>query len=58
VLASLRKELGEFIQITRETVAVNPDADIWLDVSQMESKLDEGLIADAVHLYQGPFLEQ
>lgn len=56
-LASLRKELGEYVEITRDTAAINPEADIWLDVHELESKLDGGLVANAVELYQGPFLE-
>ncbi len=57
VLASLRKELGDFLEITRETAAVNPDADIWLDVHELETKLGSGLVAEGVNLYHGPFLE-
>ncbi len=56
-LASLRKEMGEYVEITRDTASINPQSDIRLDVRELESKLDSGLISDGIGLYQGPFLE-
>ena len=33
VLASLRKQLAPYVTITRDTVSLNLDENIWLDVS-------------------------
>ncbi len=39
VLSSLRKQVGDYVAITRETAAINPEANVWLDVAQLESDL-------------------
>ncbi|MEM7114813.1 MAG: BTAD domain-containing putative transcriptional regulator [Chloroflexota bacterium] len=70
VLSNLRKHVGDFVTITRETVALNPDANVWVDVVAFEKALSEvrevenGLtnetavpLETAVSLYQGPFLD-
>ncbi|MEJ2711144.1 MAG: hypothetical protein P8074_26290, partial [Anaerolineales bacterium] len=38
-LSSLRKEAGEYVNITREKVAINPEANTWLDALQFEQNL-------------------
>jgi predicted ATPase/DNA-binding SARP family transcriptional activator len=73
LLTMLRKPLGEFLLITRQTVAFDHDADCWLDAAVLEQKLadlapslesalplsDETLarLRAALDLYQGDFLE-
>lgn len=56
-LASLRKGLGEYVNISRETVEINPQADIKVDFIDFETFLDKGQIEEAVSLYRGEFLE-
>ncbi len=56
-LSSLRKRLSSYVVITRDTVALNPEAGIRLDVSEVERKLGAGETEEAVALYQGDFLE-
>jgi ABC-type oligopeptide transport system substrate-binding subunit/DNA-binding SARP family transcriptional activator len=69
-LSSLRKEAGEYVNITREKVAINPEANTWLEALQFEQNLapilqsNETLsterleqAAQGVALYQGEFLE-
>ncbi|MBN1145638.1 MAG: hypothetical protein JXA78_00170 [Anaerolineales bacterium] len=56
-LTSLRKELDDFVLIERDTVAINPDAQVWLDAAELEAGLAGGKLEQAVALYQGPFLE-
>jgi DNA-binding SARP family transcriptional activator len=69
-LTNLRKHLGSYFTITRDTAALNPEADVWLDVAELESVLAEGQasgdestrdglaqIEAAVALYQGEFLQ-
>ena len=56
-LSSLRKHLGDYLIITRDSVAMNPDAQIRLDTAVLEENLSFGQIEEAVALYQGDFLE-
>jgi formylglycine-generating enzyme required for sulfatase activity/DNA-binding SARP family transcriptional activator/energy-coupling factor transporter ATP-binding protein EcfA2 len=71
-LANLRKNLGPYFVIDRETVSFNPKSNVWFDVTWLETLLAsvrdhedraafsrkefEHLI-EAVNLYQGEFLE-
>jgi WD40 repeat protein/DNA-binding SARP family transcriptional activator len=69
-LASLRKHLEAYVDITRDTVALKPGAPVWLDVREVEKGLDEvqarggitslaaaGHVESILDLYQGDFLE-
>jgi WD40 repeat protein/DNA-binding SARP family transcriptional activator len=69
-LASLRKQLKPYLAITRESVALNPDAPVWSDVIEFEARLNGERrsgqafletnvrkVDQAVELYQGEFLE-
>jgi predicted ATPase/DNA-binding SARP family transcriptional activator len=72
-LTALRKALGEsFLDVDRETVGLNRDADIWLDVAEFQDRLAEcrthghpedvvcpdclSLLAEAAALYCDDFL--
>jgi predicted ATPase/DNA-binding SARP family transcriptional activator len=70
VLTSLRKQLKAYVVVSRESVFLNPDADLWLDVSELEAAIEHWVMAgkavtpeiaarfaSAVELYQGEFLE-
>lgn len=69
LLSSLHKQLGEYVEITRETVAVNAQAGVWLDAAALEEKLaavagegvdtpeKAGQVNEALTLYQGDFLQ-
>ncbi|HEX9869233.1 MAG TPA: BTAD domain-containing putative transcriptional regulator, partial [Candidatus Tectomicrobia bacterium] len=70
VLTSLRKKLGPYFTITRQTIAANADTKIWSDVGEFEALLEAvhkaGGISSpqeaeraeqAVNLYRGEFLE-
>lgn len=73
VLSSLRKQLGEHLQITRDKAGMNPEVDYDLDVAVLDANLDNsrkferktgGLdgetaarIEQAVELYKGEFLK-
>jgi DNA-binding SARP family transcriptional activator len=57
VLSSLRKHLGPYVAITRESISLNPGADTWLDVVELGKKIAMGEIEAAAELYQGDFLE-
>jgi DNA-binding SARP family transcriptional activator len=56
-LTSLRKHLGDYVLITRDTVAINPEAEVRLDVRSLEVYLRAGQIEAAVAQYQGEFLQ-
>jgi WD40 repeat protein/DNA-binding SARP family transcriptional activator len=56
-LTSLRKEFGEYVTITRDTVSMNPGAAVWLDAAELEAGLSAGQVEEALELYQGEFLE-
>jgi predicted ATPase/DNA-binding SARP family transcriptional activator len=57
VLSILRKNLRDYLEICRDTAGINPDADIYLDLSDLEKKLAGGEIEQALQLYQGDFLQ-
>jgi DNA-binding SARP family transcriptional activator len=70
VLSSLRKRLGPYVDITRDAVALNPEADVWLDVAELEKGLSPAgsrrgaltasavaAMEEAIALYRGDFLE-
>jgi DNA-binding SARP family transcriptional activator len=40
VLHSLRQQLGSYVEISRDTVALNPESTVWLDVAELEENLD------------------
>ena len=56
-LSSLRKRVAPYLVITRETVSLNPEAAVWLDLAELLEKLSTGQIEEAVAVYQGDFLE-
>jgi predicted ATPase/DNA-binding SARP family transcriptional activator len=56
-LSTLRKTLGDYLDIRRESVSVNPDATCSLDVFDLEGKLACGKIEQAAILYRGDFLQ-
>jgi PAS domain S-box-containing protein len=56
-LSDLGKHLGAYVTITADTAGLDPDADVWLDVEQLEAKLGAGQFEAAVEIYKGPFLE-
>jgi len=57
VLASLRKELGEYVTITRDTAAINRYASIWLDIDQFKELVNAEEVEKAVEIYRGDFLQ-
>ncbi len=73
VLSMLRKSLSDFLDITRQSIALKPDADFWMDTAVLETELahleptlqnENPLptnqiepLKNALNLYQGDFLE-
>ena len=64
---NLRKTLNRlkafkpYLVITRETLAINPSASLWLDITEFEAaaaaRMDIHRLQHAVSLYQGDFLD-
>lgn len=57
MLSSLRKNVGEYLEITREIVKIKSDVEIFLDVQEFEKRIAKGHLPQALELYQGDFLE-
>ncbi len=53
----LRRQLEPYLLVTRQTVALNPDTDIFLDAAHFEAHLARGQFAEATALYGGNFLD-
>lgn len=56
-LKGLDKVFGDFLNITQDTVEMNPEAPLWLDVFVFEKMVNNGDFGSALKLYQGDFLE-
>jgi DNA-binding SARP family transcriptional activator/tetratricopeptide (TPR) repeat protein len=56
-LTSLRREFGEYVTITRDTVSLKPGAALWLDAAELEARLGAGRTEEALELFEGEFLE-
>lgn len=55
-LAALRRELNEYLDVTRDFVGLKPGAQIYLDVSALEEKLISEQVEKALEIYRGDFL--
>jgi len=55
-LTELRKAVGDYLEISRTSIGILPDSDIYLDVFNFEELLGEGNLRRALHLYRGDFL--
>ena len=59
LLSELRRDLAPYLLIDRQSVAIDPDADLWLDVvefSRLAAANDPSALATAVSLYHADFL--
>ncbi len=56
VLTELRKIIGDYLEISRTSIGMHSDRDIYLDVFNFEDLLDEGNLGKALQLYRGDFL--
>jgi DNA-binding SARP family transcriptional activator len=56
----LKQHLAPFLLISRQTIAINQAASIWLDVTEFEARIagqpDAAQLQAAVALYRGDFL--
>ena len=56
VLSILRKSLGAYLEISRNSIKIDPDAKVYLDLADLEMKLAGDHIEQALDIYQGDFL--
>ncbi|MCL7454449.1 MAG: hypothetical protein M8467_15535, partial [Anaerolineae bacterium] len=56
-LSNLRKQVGEYLLIDRDTLSLDPEAGVWLDVAELETALTADQIERALDLYRGDFFE-
>lgn len=56
-LSSIRKNLEEYVTISRDFVCINPEANLSVDVTEFEGHLVAENLEEALDLYQGDFLE-
>lgn len=57
VLSSLRQNIGDYLEISREYAAISPDAEVWLDLQEFEQQLGAAHLEKAISIYHGEFLE-
>jgi len=56
-LAILRKEVGVYMNITRDHVGIKAAAQVYFDVADLEAKLARQEVEEALAIYQGEFLQ-
>lgn len=56
-LTILRRHLGDYLDISRETVRIKPEAQIYFDLADLQEKLACGQIEQAMKIYHGDFLQ-
>jgi DNA-binding SARP family transcriptional activator len=57
MLASLRKNVDDYIEITRDTVGIKQGVDVTTDVQLFEKQIARGNLTQALKLYRGNLLE-
>ena len=61
ILSSLRRKLKPYLDITRQTIGLNHDSDIWIDTNAFQQAInnltDPDQCQTALDLYQAPFLD-
>ncbi len=56
ILSILRRRVPSYLDVSRETVGIRPDAKVRLDVTELEKELQAGRIEQILQIYQGDFL--
>lgn len=57
VLSDIRKKIGGYLFIDRQSVSLSARGDIWVDVHQLSDAIEAKNLELAVSLYKGDFLE-
>lgn len=56
LLSRFRKYLAGYLEITRDSIEINPEAEIYVDALKLEEEIAAGELDRAVGLYKGDFL--
>ena len=56
-LSILRKDLDEYMEVSHDGVGLNPEAQVYLDVADLETKLANGQMDQALEVHRGQFLQ-
>ena len=56
VLSDVRKKIGDYLSIDRNSVSILPDVKIWVDVHQLSDAIETKNLDLAISLYKGDFL--
>jgi len=56
-LSKLRKHIGDYVDITRDTVSIVEFSKIQLDFAELQRKLAYAKVDEALDIYKGEFLE-
>ncbi len=56
-LSALRRNLGAYLDIDREKLAIRPDSEIYVDTTDLLEKIAQGRYLQALELYHGDFLK-
>lgn len=57
-LSQLKKAVGNVVLATRRTIELNPDSNLWLDITELEHAANSGNnLAEAADLYRGDFFD-
>jgi two-component SAPR family response regulator len=57
LLSTLRKSVGDYLDISREAVGMESGAPVPLDVADLEARLETGKVEQALEIYPGGFLQ-
>jgi len=57
VLSSLRQNIGDYLEISRDYAGISPEAEVWLDLQEFEQQVGSADLEKAISIYQGDFLE-
>ena len=56
-LSLLHRELKDYLEVTHDVIGMKPGANVYLDVTDLEGKLECGEVEQALDVYQGDFLQ-
>jgi predicted ATPase/DNA-binding SARP family transcriptional activator len=56
-LSLLRKNLGGYMDLSRDTLGIKQDARVYLDASDLKAKVASGQMEKAMEIYKGDFLQ-
>jgi predicted ATPase/DNA-binding SARP family transcriptional activator len=56
-LSLLRRDLEEYLEISRQAVEIKPGTEVYLDLADLILKLSNGQMEQVLEIFQGDFLE-